>query len=103
MLPFIWNVVPWTWGIILLAGTLQAQQWERLPLDGGHLDRFWVNPYSERVIFACTQNKDLYRSVDHGLHWTRITNEAAPFKRTYLMAGDRRNAQAGFSRALMAA
>lgn len=70
--------------VCLFVDLLPAQQWERLPLNGGHFDRFWTNPLNERVIFACTQNKDLYRSVDRGLHWTRITNEAAPFKRTYL-------------------
>ena len=74
----------WAVGIVMLAGMVHAQQWERLSLDGGHFDRFWTNPINERVIFACTQNKDLYRSVDRGLHWARITNEAAPFKRTYL-------------------
>ncbi len=74
----------WAVGIVFLAGMVHAQEWERLPLDGGHLDRLIVNPYNDHEIYGFIQGKDLYRSVDGGLHWKRIISDTIPFHPYYL-------------------
>lgn len=70
-------------GLMLLAGLLPAQQWERLPLNVGYLDKLVQNPYNPMEIVGYLQSGDFYRSTDGGSNWLKIEQVDAPFQRNY--------------------
>jgi hypothetical protein len=65
--------------LCLLFQPLAAQQWERLPLNGGQLDGFAQNPYNEKEILAYARWYHMYLSHDGGLTWKAIEHENLPF------------------------
>lgn len=71
-------------GLILLAGLLHAQQWERLPLNVGHLDVLVRNPYNPAEIVGYLQTGYFYRSTNGGASWQKIIQGDVPFKREYI-------------------
>jgi photosystem II stability/assembly factor-like uncharacterized protein len=82
----------WTMGLAVLAGTLHAQQWERLPLNIGFVDKIVQNPYYPTELVGYVRTGDFYRSHDAGLSWRRIQQDVVPFKRDFLsLTFDSRN------------
>ncbi|MBE0643206.1 MAG: hypothetical protein IH600_03935, partial [Bacteroidetes bacterium] len=74
----------WAMGIIFLVGMAHAQQWERLPLNVGYLDKLVQNPYNPMEIVGYVQTGDFYRSIDGGSSWKKIEQDNVPFQRAYI-------------------
>lgn len=80
----MWRLITgWTLGLVFLAGMLHAQQWERLPLNIGYLDKLVQNPYNPMEIVGYIQNGNFYRSTDGGLSWGEVQKDSVPFVRSY--------------------
>ncbi|MBE0643501.1 MAG: hypothetical protein IH600_05435, partial [Bacteroidetes bacterium] len=67
-----WACVAGFIGVLCSGNPLFAQQWERLPLNVGYLDKLVQNPYNPMEIVGYIQTGDFYRSIDGGLSWKKI-------------------------------
>ena len=56
----------------LSASMVHAQQWEQLPLYGGHLFQLRPSTFDRSVILGFQQNGELYYSSDAGKTWKSI-------------------------------
>ena len=73
--------------VVLLCVLLQplaAQQWERLPLNGGQLDKLVQNPYNEKDIIGYNRQGNFFRSKDGGNSWDRMQNETFRFDQSVM-------------------
>ncbi|MCZ7558230.1 MAG: T9SS type A sorting domain-containing protein [Bacteroidia bacterium] len=70
--------------LCLLCQPLAAQQWERLPLNGGQFDKLVQNPYNEKDIIGYNRQGNFFRSKDGGNSWTRMRNETFRFDQSFV-------------------
>ncbi len=70
--------------LLYLCQPLAAQQWERLPLNGGQFDKLVQNPYNEVDIIGYNRQGNFFRSVDGGNSWERMRNENFPFHQGFM-------------------
>lgn len=81
----MWRLVSgWSMGLVLLAGLLHAQKWERLPLNVGYLDKLVQNPYNQTEIVGYIRDGFFFRSTDGGQSWKKIEQGVVPFRRSYI-------------------
>jgi photosystem II stability/assembly factor-like uncharacterized protein len=79
-----WVCVAGIFGVLFCGNQVFAQQWERLPLNAGHLDKLVQNPYDEKEIVGYIRKGDFFRSTDGGLSWSRIIQDSVTYTRAYL-------------------
>jgi photosystem II stability/assembly factor-like uncharacterized protein len=79
-----WSCVAGIVGVLFSGNPVFAQQWERLPLNVGYLDKLVQNPYNSMEIVGYIRDGDFFRSVDGGLSWKKIEQGNVPFKRAYI-------------------
>ena len=70
--------------LCVLLQPLAAQQWERLPLNGGQLDKLVQNPYNEKDIIGYNRQGNFFRSKDGGNSWDRMQNETFRFDQSVM-------------------
>jgi photosystem II stability/assembly factor-like uncharacterized protein len=70
--------------LCLLFQPLDAQQWERLPLNGGQFDKLVQNPYNEKDIIGYNRQGNFFRSKDGGNSWVRMRNENFRFDQSFV-------------------
>lgn len=61
-----------------------AQQWERLPFNGGPLDGMAQNPYDENEIVGYVRLGEMFRSTDGGRTWNLIEQDSVLWREAYV-------------------
>lgn len=78
--------------LLLSSRIMLGQDWERLPLNVGYLDKLVQNPSNPLEIVGYVLTGDLYRSLDGGRSWREIEQKTAPSKKDILnLTFDSRN------------
>ncbi|MCZ7556572.1 MAG: hypothetical protein M5R41_09240 [Bacteroidia bacterium] len=70
--------------LCLLCQPLDTQQWERLPLNGGQLDKLVQNPYNEKDIIGYNRQGNFFRTKNGGNSWARMRNETFRFDQSFV-------------------